>query len=78
MSILDIWSSDEEERGLVDLWKDGKGTRARPVEKVEKKEEGAKPEGLEKERIESRKEEKKNEEVIKAKMTKLLPVFRSC
>ena len=38
MNVLDIWSSDDEEGGRINLWKDDKGKKVQPVGKVEEKE----------------------------------------
>ena len=49
VNVLDIWSSDDEEGGKIDLWKDDKG-KAQPVAKTEEKSEGPKSEGSKKDK----------------------------
>ena len=70
VNVLDIWSTDDEERGRIDLWKDDKGKKAQLVGKVDKKEKVAKSNEPEKEKAESEKEEKKDEKVLEAKRDK--------
>ena len=49
INVLDIWSSDDEEGGKIDLWGDDKG-KAQSVAKTEEKSEGSKSEESEKEK----------------------------
>ena len=56
VNVLDIWSSDDEEEGRFDLWKEDSGTKARPSKRSEKRKEEAKGFG------ESKKEEAESEE----------------
>ena len=49
VNVLDIQSSDDEEGGKTDLWRDDKG-KAQPVAKTEEKSKGSKPEEVEKEK----------------------------
>ena len=53
MHVLDIWSSDDEHEGQVDLWKNDKAKESQQVGKVEEKKE-------EKETIEGKVEEAKS------------------
>ena len=64
---MDIWSSNDEEVGQIDLWRDDKGT-AQSVAKTEEKSEGSKSEESEKEKEKSvEKEEEKANELEKVK-----------
>ena len=67
INVLDIWSSDDEEGGKIDLWRDDKG-KAQPVAKTEEKSKGSKSEESEKKKEKSvEKEEEKADEVEKVK-----------
>ena len=60
VNVLEIWSSDDEEEGRIDLWKENKGTKAQSSRRVEKEKEEFEYVGLRKEKIEVEKEEKRD------------------
>ena len=65
--VLDIWSSDDEEEGRIDLWRDDK---IQPVAKTEEKPERSKSEESEKEKgksVEKEENESKEKETEKQK-----------
>ena len=74
VNVLDIWSSDDEEGGPIDLWKDDK--RKTPAvtkteEKFEERAEGSESKESEKEKGKSvEKEEKEDEGVVWLSMVK--------
>ena len=59
VNVLDIWSSDDEEEGRIDLWKEDKGTKAHASRRAEEKEEKFESGESKKGKVE---EEKKHEE----------------
>ena len=62
--MLDIWSSDDEGEGHIDLWKSEESEVSQPIGKVKKKEEEIEPTEPSVEEAESSKEKTKKEETI--------------
>ena len=73
--MLDIWSSDNEEEGRIDLWKEDKGTKAHTSKRAEEKEEKLNLRNQKRERQRKRRKMRRGRmrrDCLKPKETKIL------